>query len=80
MEEVTGSDYAEIGQIENVMLDAGADGAVMSGSGPTVFGLFSDLEKAALAGERLHVYYPETYVTTILRANNAQNDFLQNPV
>lgn len=80
MEEVTGSDYAEIGQIENVMLDAGADGAVMSGSGPTVFGLFSDLEKAAQAGELLHVHYPETYVTTILRANNAQNDFLQNPV
>lgn len=38
MEEVTGSDYAEIREIEDALLDAGADGAVMSGSGPTCLG------------------------------------------
>ncbi|MGM9612025.1 MAG: 4-(cytidine 5'-diphospho)-2-C-methyl-D-erythritol kinase [Butyricicoccus sp.] len=70
MEEVTGGDYAEIGEIENTLLDAGADGAVMSGSGPTLFGLFSDADKAACAMERLKPQYPETFLTTIVREPN----------
>lgn len=80
MEEVTGSDYSEIGEIEDTLLGAGADGAVMSGSGPTVFGLFSDLGKATHAGELLHERYPETYVTTILRCSNEENDNSQKSV
>lgn len=70
MEEVTGGDYAEISEIENTLLDAGADGAVMSGSGPTLFGLFSDADKAARAAERLKPQYPETFLTTIVREPN----------
>ena len=46
MEEVTGSDHEEISIIEDIMLECGCDGTVMSGSGPTVFGLFSDENKA----------------------------------
>ena len=35
------------------MIQWGALNALMSGSGPTVFGLFDDREKAEYAGERL---------------------------
>ncbi len=70
MEEVTGSDYAEIREIEDALLDAGADGAVMSGSGPTLFGLFTDEGSAAAAAKRLRAKYPETFLTTFLREPN----------
>ena len=49
MEEVTVMEYPEIAQIEQLMLDKGAMGAIMSGSGPTVFGIFDDREKANMA-------------------------------
>ncbi|HOO00924.1 MAG TPA: 4-(cytidine 5'-diphospho)-2-C-methyl-D-erythritol kinase [Syntrophales bacterium] len=40
-----------IGEIKDVLLHHGALGALMSGSGPTVFGLFAD-EEAAIEAER----------------------------
>ena len=67
MEAVTGGDHAEIAEIEGMLLDAGADGAVMSGSGPTVFGLFLDGAKAAHAAKQLKMRYRETYLTKVLR-------------
>ena len=70
MEEVTGGDHTEIAYIEDVLLSSGADGAVMSGSGPTVFGLFSDAAKAAEAAARLKKEYPETFQTVILQETN----------
>ena len=39
LELVTGERYPAISRIEQVMRDYGALGAMMSGSGPTVFGL-----------------------------------------
>jgi 4-diphosphocytidyl-2-C-methyl-D-erythritol kinase len=36
-------------QIKNILLENGALGAAMSGSGPAVYGIFSDKEKAAEA-------------------------------
>ncbi len=51
LESVTAKLMPEIGEIEKRMLERGALGAMMSGSGPTVFGLYSDpglLEEAAL--------------------------------
>ncbi len=43
--------YPQIAQIKERLMKAGAIGALMSGSGPTVFGLTADLESArALAG------------------------------
>lgn len=65
MEAVTGGDYAEIGQIKNILLDNGADGALMSGSGPTVFGLFTSDERAQAAAEPLQKLFPTTVVTRI---------------
>lgn len=53
LELVTAQDYPVIGQIEKVMRDYGALGAMMSGSGPTVFGLFSSPRAAKEAYEAL---------------------------
>lgn len=46
LENVTGAEYPIIGEIERLMLEEGALTALMSGSGPTVFGVFRE-EKAA---------------------------------
>lgn len=46
LEEVTTARLPVIEQIKNVMLRGGAMGAVMSGSGPTVFGLYESREAA----------------------------------
>lgn len=46
MEDVTVPQYPMIQYIKNVMLDSGALNSIMSGSGPTVFGLYDDKEKA----------------------------------
>ena len=49
LETVTGQHYPVIGEIERLLKEHGADGALMSGSGPTVFGLFQDEKKARAA-------------------------------
>ncbi len=49
LEEVTAELYPEIKSIKESMLAQGAAGALMSGSGPTVFGLFEDKETAEKA-------------------------------
>ncbi len=45
LEGVTMPLIPEIGQIKELMTESGCDGVLMSGSGPTVFGLFLDEEK-----------------------------------
>ena len=54
---------AEIDSIKNVMIDCGALGASMSGSGPTVFGLFDDRSFAQDACERLSGLYKNVFLT-----------------
>ena len=46
LEPVTTAEYPEVAEIKKLLLENGADCAVMSGSGPTVFGLYNDKEKA----------------------------------
>ena len=70
MEAVTSADHTEIKDIEDTLLEFGADGTVMSGSGPTVFGLFSNNNKAQLAMQELKPHYHETYLTKILQEPN----------
>ena len=53
LEPVTGPRVPEIAELEKEMLSAGAVAAQMSGSGPTVFGIFADTESAWQAAERL---------------------------
>ncbi|MCR5798197.1 MAG: 4-(cytidine 5'-diphospho)-2-C-methyl-D-erythritol kinase [Eubacterium sp.] len=46
LETVTIPEYPEIGDIKSKIMEFGALGSLMSGSGPTVFGLFKDEETA----------------------------------
>lgn len=53
LETVTVPDHPEIGIIKNIMMECGAEGALMSGSGPTVFAIYKEEEKAKKACEVL---------------------------
>ena len=53
LELVTAGKYPVIGEIEQVMKEEGAVNAMMSGSGPTVFGLFTNPQAAQNAYEKL---------------------------
>lgn len=53
LERVTVDDYPIIDAIKNAMLQAGALNAMMSGSGPTVFGIFEDKKTAKEAQRKM---------------------------
>jgi 4-diphosphocytidyl-2-C-methyl-D-erythritol kinase len=53
LEAVTVPKYPEIKSVKEQLIKLGALGALMSGSGPTVFGLFSDQEKAGRASRAI---------------------------
>ena len=53
LEAVTIAAHPQIDAIKQTMKDCGAKNALMSGSGPTVFGLFDDKSKAIRAKEEL---------------------------
>ena len=68
LESVTIPNYPVIAQIKEQMIKDGALNAMMSGSGPTVFGIFDDKEKAEVAYKRMRegnlakqVYLTEVY-------------------
>ena len=52
----------EIRRIRRALLDGGALGAAMSGSGPTVFGLFADASRAERTAADLRARYAQTYL------------------
>ena len=70
LEAVTKALIPEIGEIEEQMLRFGALGACMSGSGPTVFGLFKDRSSADLAGEKMKGYFPDCRIISAEPINN----------
>jgi 4-diphosphocytidyl-2-C-methyl-D-erythritol kinase len=49
METVTAKRYKEIKEIENILIENGAAGSIMTGSGTTVFGIFENYEAAQKA-------------------------------
>ena len=55
LEQVTVPKYPEIGLAKERLLNLGAVGALMSGSGPTVFGLFDNVETAETARQSLSI-------------------------
>lgn len=67
LEKVTIEEYPVIEDIKNVMKEKGALNAMMSGSGPTVFGLFDDKNKARAAMQRIKELQlaKQVYVTNI---------------
>jgi 4-diphosphocytidyl-2-C-methyl-D-erythritol kinase len=67
LETVTIPAYPVVRQIKEQMMESGADAAMMSGSGPTVFGLFSDAATArqAKADMKRSGLAKQIYLTTI---------------
>ena len=53
LETVTIEEYPEIAEIKKCMMNNGALGAMMSGSGPTVFGIFEDKKTIKKAFEKV---------------------------
>ena len=53
LETVTVAKHPIVSEIKQEMLGNGALGSLMSGSGPSVFGIFDDEEKARVAGESI---------------------------
>ena len=64
LEAVTIPHYPEIEQIKNELRQDGAVGVLMSGSGPTVFGLFTDPDRAGRSYARLGKMYGDTVFHT----------------
>ena len=67
LEKVTIDMHPEIAQIKNCMLEHGALGAMMSGSGPTVFGIFRSRKAAQEAYEKVKAQgiAKQVYVTGV---------------
>ncbi|MBI5971181.1 MAG: 4-(cytidine 5'-diphospho)-2-C-methyl-D-erythritol kinase [Deltaproteobacteria bacterium] len=53
LETATIAAHPVLARLKDTLLDNGADGALMSGSGPTVFGVFVDRDSAAAAFETI---------------------------
>lgn len=62
LEQVTEKKYPVITRIKSLMEENGAQKALMSGSGPTVFGIYGSREKAEEAAERLSKAEPDAQV------------------
>ena len=63
---VTESMYPIIKGIRRKMLLNGALGAVMSGSGPTVFGIFPNYETAKKSHDSFYYQFKEVYITSTI--------------
>ena len=56
LESVTSAKFPILDRIKRTLLDAGAEGALMSGSGPSVFGVFGSKRLAEQAKEKILPY------------------------
>lgn len=63
LELVTIPKHPEINDIKDKMKNLGALGSMMSGSGPTVFGIYKEEKTAELAAEHFKKTYKEVFVT-----------------
>lgn len=66
LEQVTLNVHPEVRQLKESMIRLGADGVLMSGSGPTVFGLVSKQAKLSRIYNGLRGYCKEVYVVRML--------------
>lgn len=66
LEDVTLKLHPEVGQLKEAMLRLGVDGVLMSGSGPTVFGLVSKESKIPRIYNGLRGFCKEVYAVRLL--------------
>ena len=67
LEKVTSKMHPEVGRIKESMLKLGAEGVLMSGSGPTVFGLTQKEAKALKIRNGLRGFCKDVYAVRLLR-------------
>lgn len=67
LETVTLRENPMVSGIKLKLLECRAEAALMSGSGPTVFGLFKDYNRAKCAFENLNKLYSETYLVKTVK-------------
>ena len=65
LESVSEKENEIITSLKASMLEEGAVGSLMSGSGPTVFGLFEDMTLASKAGEKMKEKYPDVFIQAV---------------
>ena len=63
LENVTLRKYPVLKRIKEDMIRMGAMGAMMSGSGPTIFAFFDDMLKAQRCYDKFKTQYKEVYIT-----------------
>lgn len=64
LETVTASQYEEIQRIKSQLVGRGALKALMSGSGPAVFGLFSEVQTAQIAWRAFQAEYRDVFLVS----------------
>ena len=70
LEAVTASEYPVIKTVKKALLSYGARGALMTGSGPTIFGLFSDSKEALKASHALfHIHKWKLHLADMITQN-----------
>jgi 4-diphosphocytidyl-2-C-methyl-D-erythritol kinase len=76
LESVTISRFPEIADVKQLLMEQGAEGALMSGSGPSVFGLFTDYDAARKAKAALsrHTRWRLFLVDLLINAVNLFED------
>lgn len=62
LERITVEKYPVVKELKALLVKAGAMAAQMTGSGPTVFGIFTDREGAEKAGNRMRDKFPDFHV------------------
>ncbi|HAS72818.1 MAG TPA: 4-(cytidine 5'-diphospho)-2-C-methyl-D-erythritol kinase [Clostridiales bacterium UBA8960] len=64
LETVTLNMHPKVSDIKALLASFGSEGVLMSGSGPTVFGVFSSYERAKTAHKKLKKHYPQSFVVS----------------
>jgi len=72
LEDVTLELYPQVKQIKELMIASGADGVLMSGSGPTVFGLVQKEAKVSRIYNALRGFVKDVHVARLLGVTEAE--------
>lgn len=70
LQQVTEQMHPEIAEIRSRFMELGAEGTIMSGSGPTVFGVFEEKEAAERAYQVMQQRYQETFLAETIAERN----------
>jgi 4-diphosphocytidyl-2-C-methyl-D-erythritol kinase len=65
LEDVVVREYPVVSELKESLLEAGASGSVMSGSGPCVAGVFQETDQAKKAERSLKKRYPQYFCKTV---------------